>query len=220
MTRGRERIQTPESSRFAIAREKGRLAFWVHVPIGNRWVAAQRLTRLGDQVVVSELRIFPAEKPKRSAGEWSRDSVSVPSGGLTASLVRSASVGRHVAAPVVTDWVEAMLSRELIWPAKHRALARRVAQELGLGIAPQLLPPSKRGRPGRKPGRDQAFFEELARDYRRWSGDEPAKRIAAKWKVSRATARTWIHTARHKLGLLPKTEPGRGSVFVRNGRTQ
>jgi len=181
--------------------------YWVHLPFADGWVAAQRLGLQGGELVVSELRVFPAEKPRGRAGQWSGAMASVPKGGVTSPLLRSASVGRHAAAPVVSDWVSTAGG----WSPTTKALARRVSRDLRL---PDSSKPRAgvRGRPGRKPT-DCAFYEKVAEDYRRWAGQHPAKRIAEKHGVSGATARTWIHTARHTLGLLPKTEPGRPSLF-------
>jgi hypothetical protein len=189
---------------------------WVVIPFGDGWIAAQRLAVQEGHMVVSELRVYPLERPRRGAGEWSRETAAIPKGGLSTTLLRrGAPVGVHAVAPVVRDWVEEVGFKKSGWPNEARQIAERVARQFSLFGGPQPRESSiNRGRPGRKPSRDYAFYEEVAADYRRWSKQTPARNIAEKWGVSHATARTWIHTARHKLKLLPQTRAGRGSLFM------
>ena len=186
---------------------------WVAIPFAEGWIAWQRLAARDGRLVVSELRVLPAESGRLPAGEWSHQAVVVPSGGISPALIRRVPAGVYAVAPVVKDWINWTLT-EL--PPQHRAHthARRLASELALTSEDvEQKPATKRGRPGRKPS-DRAFYKSIAADYRRWSGKAPARRIADKYNVSRATARTWISTARHKLGLLPETSPGRASMFI------
>jgi len=220
----RTRDQKLEGAYFAVRSNGGQVQYWVVIPVAEGWVAAQRVVAQEGGMVVAELRVFPLERPSGKAGEWSGAASTVPRGGVSTPLLRHIPAGRHAVASVVTDWVETMLRQNseradgaLIWPPRLRARAHRVMRDLGLhGREPRPAdqPIGVRGRPGRNPTRDREFYEGIAKDYRRWSKDAPARKIADKWKVPPATARTWIWKARHTLGLLPPTERGRGSVFM------
>ncbi|MEO7890933.1 MAG: hypothetical protein ABIW19_13100 [Vicinamibacterales bacterium] len=200
----RTRDEKLAHGRFAIG---PRSSYWVVLPFAEGWLAAQRLmVQENGAVTVAELRVYPAEDRRRKVGQWSESAASIPKGGLSASLLRSLSVGGAATSPVVTDWVQAMLSETLRWPARHRALAKRVARDLDL---PRATDKSTVHRRGRKPSRDREFYQSVAAHYRRWISDNPAKKIAETHGVSGATARTWIHTARHKYGLLAATAAGR-----------
>ncbi|MBI3932402.1 MAG: hypothetical protein HY317_03225 [Acidobacteria bacterium] len=126
-------------------------------------------------------------------------------------------MGTHAASPVAVDWLEAVLFGRIagtLWPADAQERARRIADALGIKLD---APPHTKSRRGRPP-RPRSFYESIARDYRRWSGENPAKRIAEEHSVPERTARTWIYTARHRHGLLPKTQHGKASLFTRRSR--
>ena len=58
---------------------------------------AYRLLQHGGYPVIAELRLFPSETPKRGAGKWSGRIASVPTGGITARLLRSVPLGSDIA---------------------------------------------------------------------------------------------------------------------------
>jgi hypothetical protein len=157
----RTRDQKLAGAYFATKRHKGRVEYWVHIPIGEGWIAAQRIAGSGGVITVSELRVFPLEKPRKAAGEWSGDFKTHP--GLSTPVVRRVPVGTHAVAPVVMDFVGAMLlSRPhrstggpfvpfFPWPAKDYQLARRVVRELELSLPNDEDLASSRGKGGRKP---------------------------------------------------------------------
>jgi hypothetical protein len=83
------------------------LELWVEAPLGDEWVAAFRLLEDQGQMVIGELRVFPAEDDRppgeiggettaarvRPAGRWRAEHEGsdawAPEGGLTARLARS-----------------------------------------------------------------------------------------------------------------------------------
>ena len=175
-----------EGAYFISRREKKGFSYWVHVPIADGWLGAQRLAVQDGAVVVSELRVFPEEQLRHRGGEWSGSVPSIPKGGISAALVRSVSVGGHAAAPVLTDWLQTMLYSKpdrggvaLDWGPEARASAARVEKDLGIEVeAPQS--PSESAPNGRKPkgDRSRGFYEEVASDYIRWFRENPARKIS------------------------------------------
>ena len=205
-----------EGAAFTPRREKrGQWSYWVTLPFAEGWVAAQRLDVQQGVLVVTELRVFPREQLRPNGGEWSQAVASVPRGGITAAMLRTVSIGGRATAPVVTDWIEAILNsrpdREGVaidHPPAHRRLAQRVRQELSVRSEP--LPPKRSDR-GRKPTRTSSFYEGIAKDYRRLhrTGPDVAKRLADERGANRNTVRTWIHIARTKHDLLSRTTQGK-----------
>ena len=205
-----------EGAAFTARREKrGQWSYWVTLPFAEGWVAAQRLDVQQGVLVVTELRVFPREQLRPNGGEWSQAVASVPRGGITAAMLRTVSIGGRATAPVVTDWIEAILSsrpdREGVaidHPPAHRRLAQRVRQELSVRSEP--LPPKRSDR-GRKPTRTRSFYDGIAKDYRRLhrTGPDVAKRLADERGANRNTVRTWIHIARTTHQLLPRTTQGK-----------
>lgn len=220
----RTRDQKLEGSYFTASRTGKEFVYWVHIPFAEGWVAAQQLAVQDGVIVVSELRVFPKERLRAKPREWSGAVASVPRGGLSASLLRSVSIGGHAVAPVVTDWLESKLfSRPdrlgvaVDWEPAARSFARLVERDLSVRIEPPR-PPTEAGRRGRKPTRDRKFYEGIAADYIRLFREGPARQVAKrladerskaeKREVNRRTVRTWIHIARNTYGLLPTTTMG------------
>ncbi len=67
---------------------------WVESRLDSEWVAAFRLFEEEGDVVIGELRVFPAEPNRGQPGRWSAETkrrgveAQVPAGGLTARAVR------------------------------------------------------------------------------------------------------------------------------------
>ena len=206
-----------EGAAFTPRREKrGQWSYWVTLPFAEGWVAAQRLDVQQGVLVVTELRVFPREQLRPNGGEWSQAVASVPRGGITAAMLRTVSIGGRATAPVVTDWIEAILNSRpdrggvaIDYPPAHRRLAQRVRQELSVRSEP--LPLKRSGR-GRKPTRTHSFYEGIAKDYRRLlltGAADVAKRLADERGANRNTVRTWIHIARKTHQLLHRTTQGK-----------
>src|SRR5262245_23085922 len=68
------------------------LSVWVEMSITARWLVAFRLVNQRGQPVIAEVRVFPSEPGKRTAGRWSGEyggaTTRVSPGGITARLLR------------------------------------------------------------------------------------------------------------------------------------
>jgi hypothetical protein len=223
----RTRDQKLEGAYFDVDRDGG---YWVLIPFAPGWIAAQRLTAQAGGIVVSEVRVYPDEtaatlegetKPVNArvrnkrvviAGAWSGQAGSVPSGGVSSTLLRRLPLGGHATAPVVADFLSVCS-----WARTDgEALKARVERDLGFAPVvgrpePHLLlpPPVTRGRK-RLP---EAFLRSIADDYNRLLGAghrDVAQRLAAERGLSRnqTKVRTWIRIAR-KRGLLQQTTMGK-----------
>jgi hypothetical protein len=131
--------------------------FWIEAPVDDHWTVAFRLVSNEElHPVVGEIRIFPAEH-KREPGRWSAEvrgvEAKVPSGGITARLLRNVRFGV----------AEAKIRELMQW------LQDRYA---GMDHDPDMLeqtsfrPAPSKGRStrGRKPQPDK-FYAQLASDY-------------------------------------------------------
>ena len=70
-----------------------------------------------------------------------------------------------------------------------------------------------RRRPGRPAEYDLRHFEEVARVYRAAVAEarKPTRAVQQHFRVSVSLAGKWVHLARNRYGLLPKTTPGRAN---------
>lgn len=222
-------VSLGEARRSAVAREKipvrrlspGHLEreelvsyrvddYWLERAIDAHWIAAFRFTVQDSQVVISEIRILPAEgdttmapdfllseKGARPPGQWSAEvsgyKAVAPRGGVTARLVHRLKLGE--------------ILRSARADLDH--LRREVPSLFGPGMALAPFPvEAKRAtlterRPGRK-GYGLPFFAKLAKDYAeriRASDPRPAATIALARGLTPERARDLIHRAR-KHGLL------------------
>jgi hypothetical protein len=207
-----EALQAPDPRRLAVVRTDN---IWLEEPLGAAWVVAYRLSAQQGMPVVAELRVFPAEsdRPRGQVGEWSATVLGsrarVPSGGVTARLLRAIRVGAHHRAAGQT----------------FRMLRRALAQSIPEALETQVLsdafdrhalagPPM----PGRR-GVPQApvIYAALAATYAtaiQTGHAAPARLVAERHGLDRARARKALYRAR-ALGLLTKASQGqRGGVLT------
>jgi hypothetical protein len=171
--------------------------------LGNGWMVVERFEIHDGRRVVAELRIFPAPRRRRAVevrdarlpGERPPDAP-VPSGGITARLLRHVKVGQH-AEPVSQDY--------RTWVKKHfgRAALQRLDGHVG---------PVRRARRRRTKRRTQdRFYAELARDYASlWEKGTrtPTATLARLRGVPLEAMRSHVHLARTN-GWLTDTSRGR-----------
>jgi hypothetical protein len=75
---------------------------WLEVPLegDKRWVVAYRVVVQNGRAIVAEIRVFPNEPDRETAGEWSGQSLgakaAVPAGGLSTRALRSIRLGHDV----------------------------------------------------------------------------------------------------------------------------
>jgi hypothetical protein len=131
--------------------------FWIEAPVDDYWTVAFRLVSDEElHPVVGEIRIFPSE-PKREPGRWSAEvhgvEANVPSGGITARLLRNVRFGV----------AEAKIRELMLWLEDKFA---------GMDNDPDILEQTsflpahsvRRSTRGRKPQPD-LFYAQLAYDY-------------------------------------------------------
>jgi hypothetical protein len=168
---------------------------WVEMPMVGRWLVAFRLVNQRGQLVIAEVRVFPAEAGKRTAGRWSGEygggSVRIPPGGITARLLRT----------IRTQTFNKML----------RTIMMRWEKELGeldLGLIPLVTPPlTNRGRKGRS----DATLARIAAAYEEGylAGTPPVQAVAKAMRLSLTQARDAIHRARVRGLLSPASKQGK-----------
>jgi hypothetical protein len=99
---------------------------WYEVDIDDRWIACFRIASQQGRPIVSELRAFPTanrrepemeDKPGEWSAEWQGSDAPVPSGGLTATVLRKVPFLSLSAVPEIIDWVRAEHPEDLEWIA-------------------------------------------------------------------------------------------------------
>src|SRR6266850_7917215 len=131
---------------------------------GRRWILAARIWAPRGQLLIGEVRIFPAEREEggaagveagpTAAGSWSGDPLKVPRGGLETQTLRYARLGG------VRSYVL----------ARVQPLKGLLPSELSLDrfFMNYVLPGAaalRRPRPRRASGREDRFYAQLAREY-------------------------------------------------------
>ena len=214
-----------QSVRFRIsarATSRGRPAknCWIEADLSGGWRVAYRLAAQNGRPIVSEVRVYPAEGGAQ-AGGWSgeelgMEATTVPSGGLTATLLREVRLGAHL--------LEG--KRALEWAkTKTRARDRDVSlvtvwlRRLGLK---SLRPPEKKPGPGRL-GRPHHEVAQVARDYARAVSRDSRHPIqdvhATHDHLSLDQLRDVVRRARQLRYLTPSAGRGRmGGVLTKAGR--
>jgi len=182
---------TQKPSNFGLVLD---LSVWVEMPMASRWLVAFRLANQRGQPVIAEVRVFPAEPGKRTAGRWSGEyggTARVPPGGITARLLRT----------IRTQTFKKML----------RTIMTRWEKELGaldLGFIPPMIPPlTNRGRKGRS----DAALARIAAVYEGAyvAGTPPVQAVAKALRLSLTQARDAIHRARVRGLLSSATKQGK-----------
>jgi hypothetical protein len=164
---------------------------WLEVDVGSAWTAAARLAVQNGRVVISELRVFPRDRPGSVPGLWSGEILgpmaTVPAGGLTSTLLRKVPIPGYAsfAAARIAHWRQAGGL-----PAESADLALP-------GVAPFGRKESTRRRAG-KPDR---FYAEVAAEYVRLltkRSRRPVADLAKRRGLKPAQARDAIRTARER----------------------
>ena len=153
---------------------------------------AYRLLQHGGYPVIAELRLFPSETPKRGAGKWSCLTASVPTGGITARLLRNVPLGSDIATGLKAAKRYVRLvpeARSLFQRAGFRRLKR--APRKGQGWPDEVL-------------------LDAARFYVERGGRRPVADLAEAWKIKHSQARDMLQAATDK-GFLTDGTPGKTS---------
>jgi hypothetical protein len=166
---------------------------WVESEVGEHWIAAARLAVQDGRVIISEIRVFPRDRPLGAGvrGLWSGEVLGpravVPPGGLTSSLLRAVRLPnyRAHAIDVVTGWQAA----------------------LGVPLSESGLPGARTQLAARRPraGRPDRFYAELAAEYVRAlaTSRRPVADIARRRKLTPEKIRDMVHEARERKLLSP-----------------
>jgi hypothetical protein len=177
---------------------------------GRRWIMAARVWVHRTQLLIGEVRIFPAEREPggaagvesgpTTAGNWSGDPLRIPRGGLDTQTLRYARLGGvrpYVLARVQP--LKGLLPSELPIDRSFMDYALPGAAAL------------RRPRPRRDSGREDRFYAQLAREYVEMNergSSRPSREIAERRGEKPERIRDWLHEARER-GLLSKGEPGK-----------
>jgi hypothetical protein len=182
---------------------------WLEVDVADDWRAAVRLAVQDGRVVVSELRVFPQDRPLGGGvtGLWRGEVLGprapVPAGGLTSALLRRVRMPRYAAhaAAVVESWRQAV----------HDESAREALPGVREGGEDRAVPTPARIRGGR-PDR---FYAELAKEYVRVlaTSRRPIADIARRRKLPPAQVRDMIHEARVR-ALLSEGRQGASGGYL------
>ena len=176
---------------------------WFERPLDDDWFIAYQLFVQAGIPVIGELRIFPREDfRRRPPGEWSASllgvEAKVPAGGITAPLLRKVKFGT-----VKTKTAETL--------KEYRTAVPELMSHLGLQIKEIAPRPPKREKRGR-PALSDRECARIADFYARRCVEEsrsPVSDTAKHFRISMATARTRIATARIR-GFLTHSQPGQG----------
>jgi hypothetical protein len=201
---------------------------WFEQELDGQWRVAYRLTAQHGRLVVSEVRLFPADRtlvprppagtaqatyrsPAAEAGHWpgSRQGFHArcPAGGVTTRVVRALRIGRDLAS---VNRYHRQLAKQLpqMFAAGHTFALVGVEKPIARGTQP------RRGRPPEgdlKYARAAHTYVEACAE-----GTHPVEAVAHRFEITTPTARVWIQVARRR-GLLTATAPGvaGGSVTPR-----
>lgn len=184
--------------------------FWLELVLPEQykeWRAASRLAVQDGQLVVAELRVFPAEEAYPTPGVWSAEvlgvAAPVPLGGLPGRLLRRVRLGQ---------------------PAKHTERFLRMSKSKPLGQffrELDLRAPAERSEPSRpqrpRRGRPDLFYARLAAAYVKavQRGEQrPIRWLATQRRTEPATIRDMVHEARERGLLTPATQGKSGGALT------
>ena len=166
---------------------------WIEQDVGP-WRVACRVSLSQGRVVISEVRVFPAEDRRPyGRGHWSAEGLGifapVPAGGLNSRLLRQMSIGSHLllARTLPPDDVRQLPARGWLFPKQKPARRNK---------------PGTRQRRGR-PQLPDAVYQKLLRQYDQLigAGDKsPCVTLARRWRWSHSRVRSAIHRA-NKRGI-------------------
>ncbi len=191
---------------------------WIEVPAGDRWLVGYRLVMKKVGPVIGEIRVFPAEQGRRTAGCWSGDAASVPAGGIPARVIRRVRLTEPIRLfeHFVKKWKESH-GEEVSKRVLGRVWSRRSEAPV----------PKRTGRAGRS---DEfyarwaaAYVERLQRGSRRPVRDlatRPPVRIAGfdSSREPEATVRAIIHEARRRKLLTDAPRGRAGGDLTKKAR--
>jgi len=178
---------------------------WFERPLDDDWFIAYQLFVQAGIPVIGELRIFPREDfRRRPPGEWSASllgvEAKVPAGGITMALLRKVRLGtvKTKTAETLREYRSALGGSELM---KHLQLEIKEIEQR----------PPKREKRGR-PALSDFEYARIADFYVKRCVEEsrsPVSDTAKRFKISMATARMRIATARNR-GFLTPAQRGQG----------
>ena len=195
---------------------------WLEAPLGDDWCVALQLAVQDGQPVVSELRIFPAERPPQllradgevepfpyASGEWNGKwlgvGARVPRGGLTTTIVRKARIS------MLTELFEDI--RKKLSSKGHDFFDYRLG-----------FPDVKRDRGARGPGRPAVPLDALlpiAQDYAAavaGGSRRPLQDIAQKDRRGVEEIRRRVRQARRRGLLTPAASSAAGGELTPEAR--
>lgn len=212
---------------------------WVEVPLKDKrpgrteeWVVAYRLVEQGGYPVVAELRLFPAEELfwkeaalERDPGQWSAEflgqNAKVPTGGITARMVREVKIGEHHR--LANEFIRSLKEEHgglLDLPAELEPFQRKLPGPTAVISSFEIKKPKNtRRKPHRQLGkgrRPDIIYAELAQQYVRLlevGSKRPIVELAKQLGIDRSRVRDMIHAAR-KRGLLDGGQQGKRGGYL------
>lgn len=201
---------------------------WLEVEHVDGWTTAYRIVERPDgELVVAEIRFFPAVADASGAGTWAIEGAidvsDVPPGGLTSRAVRTVQIGEALGR------AQRILERKSSERGSRRVLLGRgflqrptvaeASTDAGDDVAPTMLPFEAVARESTgtaRAGHSEEFFAEIAHHYERacrTGARDPATEIVGAMKTqgifySGATVKDFVREAR-KRGLLTAAPEGR-----------
>ncbi len=174
---------------------------WFEQAMPGGWVAASRLVPRDGRPIVAELRVFPRQESSTcQPGEWAAESqgftAPVPTGGLTARMLKTIRLGTYL-----DDATRIIRGMERKWGRKA------VHGDMRLLTRHGFIPASRQAtsRSGRPPSHDDVFYAKLAQDYVRiidqGNARSPVKQLARKRSFSPEHTSQLLHRARER-GML------------------
>jgi hypothetical protein len=175
------------------------------IPRSGGWHVAATFLLHDDQLVLSELRVFPGSKAG-PPGEWSRNTAALeglPAGGITARMLREVNITDITAR--AHAWLRVLAEHVSDGPGARRSWSKTLSVEAA--------------KPARA-GRSDRYYAIWAARYvdKVGSTARPIEELAMEWDIKPAHVRDLIHKARER-GLLTKGLPGRaGGALTDKGR--
>lgn len=180
------------------------------IPRSGGWFVAATFLLQDDQLVLSELRVFPGTDRRRHGllhrpGEWSREKEALdplPAGGITARLLREVSVADITAR--AHSWLRAIAEHTSDRPGGRRHWSKVLSAEA-----------AKPARAGRS---DRYYAIWAARYVDKLGSARPVQELADEWGLTPTQVRDLIYKARARK-LLSGGPPGKpGGTLTDLGR--